>query len=181
MSPFDTQVFRERQICFRFCWILKLILEMAFSAYCTQIWKLNRISMTIISKVSRKWTWCCQRRVLVDLFWHQRGLMLIIQGEHADVVILTTLSSLTTQCIWCCQKRVLVELRWHQNGLMLIIKENKPTWLSWPCFQVSLHNVFGAAKGKSWPIYFDIKMVWCLSQRRTSRRGYLDHAFNIWG
>ena len=28
---------------------MKLILEMAFSANCTQIWKLNRISMTIMT------------------------------------------------------------------------------------------------------------------------------------
>ena len=34
----------------RFHRILKVILEMAFSAHCTQIWKWNRISMTIISR-----------------------------------------------------------------------------------------------------------------------------------
>ena len=31
------------------------------SAHCTQIWKLNRISMTIISNVARKCIWCCHR------------------------------------------------------------------------------------------------------------------------
>ena len=34
------------------------IMKMAFSAHCTQIWKLNRISMTIISKVAWKCIWC---------------------------------------------------------------------------------------------------------------------------
>ena len=59
ISPFDTQVCHERQICLKFHRILKVILEMAFLAHCTQIWKLNRISMTIISKVARKCVWCC--------------------------------------------------------------------------------------------------------------------------
>ena len=34
---------------------------MAFSAHCTQMWKLNRISRTIISKVALKCIWCCHR------------------------------------------------------------------------------------------------------------------------
>ena len=34
-------------------------LDMAFLAHCTQIWKLNRICMTTISKVARKCIWCC--------------------------------------------------------------------------------------------------------------------------
>ena len=49
MLPFDTQVCHE---CLRFHWILKMILEKAFSSHCTRIWKLNRISLTIISKVA---------------------------------------------------------------------------------------------------------------------------------
>ena len=61
MSPFDTQVYHEHQICLRFHQILKVILEMAFSAHCTPIWKLNRISTTIINKVTRKCIWCCHR------------------------------------------------------------------------------------------------------------------------
>ena len=35
MLPFDNQVCHECQICLRFHWILKVILEMAFSAHCT--------------------------------------------------------------------------------------------------------------------------------------------------
>ena len=61
MSPFDTQVYHEHQICLRFHRILKVILEMAFSAHCTPIWKVNRISTTIINKVTRKCIWCCHR------------------------------------------------------------------------------------------------------------------------
>ena len=61
MSPFDTQVYHKRQICLRFHWILRVILEMAFSAHCTSNWKLNQISMTIINKVARKCIWCCHR------------------------------------------------------------------------------------------------------------------------
>ena len=61
MSPFDTQVYHEHQICLRFHRILKVILEMAFSAHCTPIWKLNRISTTIINRVTRKCIWCCHR------------------------------------------------------------------------------------------------------------------------
>ena len=61
MSPFDTQVYHESQICLRFHQILKVILEMAFSAHWTWIWKLNCISMTIINKVARKCIWCCHR------------------------------------------------------------------------------------------------------------------------
>ena len=61
MLPFDAQVCNECQICLRFHRILKVILEMAFSAHCTQIWKLHRISMTIISEVARKCIWCCHR------------------------------------------------------------------------------------------------------------------------
>ena len=62
MLPFDTQVRHECQICKGFHQILKVILEMFFfSAHCTQIWKLNQISMTIISKVARKCIWCCHR------------------------------------------------------------------------------------------------------------------------
>ena len=34
-------------------------LEMAFSAHCTMIWKLNRISSTSMSKVAIKCIWCC--------------------------------------------------------------------------------------------------------------------------
>ena len=52
MLPFDTQVCHECPIRLRFHWILQVILEKAFSAHCTRIWKLNRISMTIISKVA---------------------------------------------------------------------------------------------------------------------------------
>ena len=40
--------------------ILKVISEMTFSANCAQVWKLNRISMTIINKVARKCIRCCQ-------------------------------------------------------------------------------------------------------------------------
>ena len=54
MSPFDTQVCHERHICLRFHQILQVILEMAFSEHCAQIWKLNWISMTIISKSAWK-------------------------------------------------------------------------------------------------------------------------------
>ena len=61
MSPFDTQVYHKHQICLRFHRILKVILEMAFSAHCSPIWKLNRISTTIINKVTRKCIWCCHR------------------------------------------------------------------------------------------------------------------------
>ena len=61
MLPFDNQVCHEYQICIRFQWILKVILEMAFSAHCTWIWKLNRISMIIINKVARKCICCCHR------------------------------------------------------------------------------------------------------------------------
>ena len=32
-----------------------------FFAHCTQVWKFNRISMTIISKVAWKCIWCCRR------------------------------------------------------------------------------------------------------------------------
>ena len=49
MSLFDTQVYHECQICLSFYRILKVILEMAFSAHCTQVWNLNQISMTIIN------------------------------------------------------------------------------------------------------------------------------------
>ena len=56
---FDTQVCHEHQICLRFHRILKVILEIAFSTHCTQIWKLNQISLTIISKVAWKYFWCC--------------------------------------------------------------------------------------------------------------------------
>ena len=59
MSPFDSEVCHECEICWRFHGILKVILEMAFLAHCTQIRKLNRISMTIISKVAWKCIWCC--------------------------------------------------------------------------------------------------------------------------
>ena len=51
----------ECQICLRFHWILKVILEMAFLEHCTKIWKLNRISMTILIKVARKCICCCRR------------------------------------------------------------------------------------------------------------------------
>ena len=62
MLPFDAQVCHERQICCkRFHWIFKVILEMAFSAHCIRIWKLNRISMTTISKDARKCIWCCHK------------------------------------------------------------------------------------------------------------------------
>ena len=61
MSPFDTQVYHEHQICLRFHRILNVILEMAFSSHCTPIWKLNRICTTIINKVTRKCIWCCHR------------------------------------------------------------------------------------------------------------------------
>ena len=76
MLPFDTEVCHVRQICLIFHRILKMILEMAFSAHCTQIWKLNRISMIIISKVARKCIWCChrvQRCVTAPLCAHRRG------------------------------------------------------------------------------------------------------------
>ena len=36
--PFDNQVCHACQICLRFHWILKVILEMSFSAHCTSIW-----------------------------------------------------------------------------------------------------------------------------------------------
>ena len=44
-----------------------------FSSHCTQIWKLNRISMTIISKVARKCIWCCH--------WVQRWMTVPYSGE----------------------------------------------------------------------------------------------------
>ena len=46
---------------FRFHRILKVILELASSAHCTYIWKLNRISITNISKFAWKCIWCCHR------------------------------------------------------------------------------------------------------------------------
>ena len=61
MSPFDTQVYHECQICLRFHRILTVILEMAFSAHCTLIWMLKWISMTIINKVAWKCIWCCHQ------------------------------------------------------------------------------------------------------------------------
>ena len=61
MLLFDTQVCHKREIYLRFHQILKVILEMAFSAHCTQVWKLNQISMTIISKVACKCIWYCYR------------------------------------------------------------------------------------------------------------------------
>ena len=61
MSPFDPQVYHERQICLGFHRILKVVLEMVFSAHYTPIWKLNRISMTIINKVARNCIGCCHR------------------------------------------------------------------------------------------------------------------------
>ena len=51
-------VCHECQNCLRFHQILKMILEIAFSAHCTQICKFNQICMTIISKVARKCIWC---------------------------------------------------------------------------------------------------------------------------
>ena len=51
----------QTPLCSRFHWILKVILEMAFSAHCSKIWKLNQISMTIISKFAWKCIWCCHR------------------------------------------------------------------------------------------------------------------------
>ena len=61
MSPFHTQLRNECQICLRFHRILTVILEMSYSEHCTQIYKLNRISVTSISKVARKYIGCCQR------------------------------------------------------------------------------------------------------------------------
>ena len=67
LEPFDVTLwysgvqYHEHQICLRFHRILKVILEMAFSSHCTPIWKLNRISTTIINKVTRKCIWCCHR------------------------------------------------------------------------------------------------------------------------
>ena len=57
MWPFDTQVCHEPQICLRYWkWFQKWL----FSANSAQVWKLNRISMTIINKVARKCIRCCQ-------------------------------------------------------------------------------------------------------------------------
>ena len=38
---------------------MEIILEMAFSAHCTSIWKFNGISRTSMSKVAPKCIWCC--------------------------------------------------------------------------------------------------------------------------
>ena len=51
---------------------LKVILEMNFSAHCTQIWKWNRISMTIISKVTS--LTFDQSSVSWSMFEHCNGL-----------------------------------------------------------------------------------------------------------
>ena len=77
MLPFDTQECHERLICLRFHRILKMILEMAFSAHCTQIWKLSRIYMTNFSKVARKCIWCCHRA--------QRCMTTPYSGENCAV------------------------------------------------------------------------------------------------
>ena len=85
VSPFDTQVCHKRQICFRIHRILKVVLEMAFSAHCTQIWKLNRISMTIISKVTRKCIWCCGwvQRCVTASHWARRWGNIVKWGMKA--------------------------------------------------------------------------------------------------
>ena len=76
MLPIDTQVCHKHQICLRFHQILKVILEMAFSAHCTSIWKLNGISRTSISKILQKCIWCCcrvQRCVTAPHWVHRWG------------------------------------------------------------------------------------------------------------
>ena len=57
----DIQVCHECPSCSRFHWLLKVTLDMCFSAQCTKFLKLNRIYMTIISKVAWKCIWCGHR------------------------------------------------------------------------------------------------------------------------
>ena len=76
MLPFDTQVCHKWQICLRFHQIIKVILEMAFSAHCTLNWKLNRIFRTGISKVAQKCTWCCERCMTAP-HWARRWCKLV--------------------------------------------------------------------------------------------------------
>ena len=85
MSLFETQMCHERQICLKVYRILKVILENGFSAHCTQIWKLNLISMTIISKVARKCIWCCGRirRCVTAPHWARRWGNIVQWGMKA--------------------------------------------------------------------------------------------------
>ena len=73
LEPFDVTICHEHKICLRFYWALQVIIEMAFSAHCTQIWKLNRISMTIIGRVTRKCIWCYRRVQLCVTAPHTGG------------------------------------------------------------------------------------------------------------
>ena len=84
MRPFDTQVCYECLICLRFHLMLKVILEMAFLTHCTQIWKLNWISI-IISKVARKCIWCCGRvqRWVTAPGWARRWSNIVQWGLKA--------------------------------------------------------------------------------------------------
>ena len=62
LKPFHViMVYHECQISSRFHQILKVILEMAFSAHYSSIWKLNWISRTSINKFAQKCIWCCSR------------------------------------------------------------------------------------------------------------------------
>ena len=62
-----------------------------FSAHCTQIWKLNRISMTIISKVARKRLRCCGRvqRCVTAPHWAHRWGEYCAVGHESMVKIAT--------------------------------------------------------------------------------------------
>ena len=93
--PLILRVYHECQICLRFHWILKVILEMAFSAHWAPIWKLNRISMTIINKVAGKCIWCCHRVQQCVMVPHS-GVKLCSgawkrgQDSHVDMFFLWT-------------------------------------------------------------------------------------------
>ena len=59
--------------------------EMAFSAHCTHIWKLNRISMTSSSKVGRKCIRCYSRvqRCVTARLWARRWANIVQWGMKA--------------------------------------------------------------------------------------------------
>ena len=65
--------------------MLKVILEMAFMAHCTQIWKLNQISLTMISKVAWKCIWCCSwvQRCMTAPHWARRWGNIVQWGMKA--------------------------------------------------------------------------------------------------
>ena len=99
MLPLDTEVCHESQICLRFHRILNVILEMAFSAHCTSIWKLNPIPRSVISKVVQKCIWCCgqvQRCVMASR-WARRWGKLCSgawkRGQYSHAAVFSP---------WCC-------------------------------------------------------------------------------